>query len=260
MTDPLENFRLLVNGPEEEIDLSRAALTIAAAADPQVDIGRWLGELDDFSLGVDDLDSLRRRLFVELGFSGDTDDYYDPRNSLLNQTIRRRRGIPITLSVVMMEVGRRAGIKLDGIGMPGHFLVRLPTTGEHVDPFFGGIVLDEQGCRQRFHQINGTDSRLTFGPDMLPVIGKQLILARMLNNLKTVYAARSDGVNMEWAVRMRMAIPRVGPEEVVELGRALALQGRFAEGAEEIGRVAEEHPSLSDQLRLAALGIRSRLN
>lgn len=258
--DYLDEFEALVNRPDEEVDLALGALTIAAAADPGVEIGYWLQELDEYALGVDDLESLRTRLFEELGFAGDTDDYYDPQNSFLNRTIERRKGIPITLSVLTMEVGRRAGIKLQGVGMPGHFLVRLPMTGEYVDPFFGGAVLDEAGCEQRFRQISGADSQVPFGPDMLPVVGNQQILARILNNLKAIYRARSDGSSLEWVTRMRMSIPEIGPMEVVDLGQALAMQGEFQQGAEQIARVADSHPSVAEQLRMAALAIKARLN
>lgn len=260
MENYVDEFESLVSRPDDEIDLARAALTIAAAADPTVDIGFWLEELDHYALGVDDLESLRKRLFTELGFAGDTEDFYDPQNSFLNRTIQRRKGIPITLSVVTMEVGRRAGIKLEGVGMPGHFLVRMAMTGQHIDPFFGGTLLDEAGCEQRFRQISGVRQEMPFGPKMLPVVGNQQILARMLNNLKAIYRARSEGTNLEWVARMSMAIPEVGPMEVVELGHALAMQGQFQQGAEQIDRVADAHPTLADQLRLAALAIRARLN
>lgn len=256
----VDDFAILLSQPEQKIDLARAALMICAAADPSVDVDRWLATLDEYAQGVDDLDTLRSRLFDELGFEGDTDDYYDPQNSFLNRTIQRRKGIPITLSVLTIEVGRRAGIKLEGIGMPGHFLVRLPMTGEHIDPFFGGKVLDEAGCEERFRQITGFKDATPFGPELLPVVGKRLILARMLNNLKVIYRARSDGPSLEWVARMRMAIPELGPTEVVDLGHAMAMQGRFKEGAEEIVRAAEEHPSAARQLRLAALSIRASLN
>lgn len=260
MHNYLDAFEALIDRPDEEVDLAQAALTIAAAADPGVDIGYWLERLDEYALGVHDLESLRKRLFTELGFAGDTEDYYDPQNSFLNRTIQRRKGIPITLSVVTMEVGRRAGIKLEGVGMPGHFLVRMAMTGEHIDPFFGGTVLDEAGCEQRFRQISGADPDMPFGPDMLPVVGNRQILARMLNNLKAIYRARSEGSSLEWVARMSMAIPEAGPMEVVELGQALAMQGQFREGAEQIDRVADAHPSVAQQLHLAALSIRASLN
>lgn len=260
MSDPVENFRGLVNQPEDRIDLGRAALAIAAAGHPDLEPRVWLAHLDEFAYGIDDLDSLRRRLFEELGFDGERESYYVPESSFLDVAIRRRRSIPITLSVLTMEVGRRAGINLEGIGMPGHFLVRSPSTGDYIDPFFNGELMDEAGVEARFRQVTGVPAAVKFGPGMRPVAGKQEILARMLNNLKAMYKARSDGRSLEWVLRMRLAIPIIPRDEVTHLGEALALQGRVSEGAAEVLAVADEHPELADQLRAAARSLRSSLN
>ncbi|CAN5901353.1 SirB1 family protein [soil metagenome] len=260
MLDPVDSFKEIVNQPEDRIDLGRAALAIAAADHPDLDPQEWLSLLDDYAYGVNDLDSLRRRMFTELGFDGETDNYYEPESSFLDVAIKRRRGIPITLSVLMMEVGRRAGIKLEGIGMPGHFLVRSPLTGDYIDPFFKGELMDEAGVEARFRRVGGMPAEVRFGPGMRPVAGKQEILARMLNNLKAIYRARSDGRSLEWVLRMRLALPIIPRDEVRDLGEALALQGRVREGADEVMAVAQEHPDLADQLRAAARSLRSSLN
>lgn len=260
MPDPVEVFRDLVTRPEEEIDLGRAALMIAAGDHPELDPDPWLAQLDEFAFGVDDLDSLRARLFQELGFDGERETYYEPTSSFLDVAISRRRSIPITLSVLTMEVGRRAGIKLDGIGMPGHFLVQFPMTGRYIDPFFNGELLDEEGVEARFRQVTGVAAAVKFVPGMRPVSGKQEILARMLNNLKAIYKARKEGSSLEWVLRMRMALPIIPPEEVVDLGEALALQGRVSEGAAEVMAVAGAHPELAEQLSAAARAIRASLN
>lgn len=259
--DAVEYFRSLVEDrPEEQIDLGRAALAIAAADHPDIEPEKWLSRMEDYSYGVDDLDSLRRRLFTELGFDGERDNYYEPESSFLDVAIQRRRSIPITLSVLTMEVGRRAGVRLEGIGMPGHFLVRSPLTGDYIDPFFKGELLDEKGVEARFRQVTGVPAAVRFGPGMRPVSGNQEILARMLNNLKAIYRARSDGRSLEWVLRMRLAMPKIPREEVADLGHALALQGRVREGAAEMMAVAEEHPELAEQLRTAARSLRSSLN
>ena len=258
--DPLDEFAAIVALPEEQIDLAMAALLIAAADHPDLEPEVWLGKLDEFAYGVDDLDSLRRRLFVELGFDGERDHYYEPESSFLDVAIERRRSIPITLSVITMEVGRRAGVKLEGIGMPGHFLVRSVMTGRYVDPFFNGELMDEEALEARFREVTGVSSGVKFGPGMRPVSSKQEILARMLNNLRAIYRARSDGRSLEWVARMRLSIPIIPPAEVIELGDALALQGRVAEAAEEVLAVAASHPELADQLRAAARSLRASLN
>lgn len=256
----IDEFEEMVSRPDEQIELAAAALLIAAADHPELRREQYLTQLDEFSYGVDDLDSLRRRMFQELSFKGETEDYYAPESSFLDVAIDRRRGIPITLSVLMIEVGRRAGIKLQGIGMPGHFLVRFPMTGQYLDPFFGGEILDEQGCEERFKQVTGVAAKISFGPGMRPVSTNKEILARMLNNLKAIYKARTDGRSLEWTARLRLALPNVPREEVADLGEALALQGRFREGAAEIDAVAREHPTLAPTLAPAARALRASLN
>jgi regulator of sirC expression with transglutaminase-like and TPR domain len=258
--NPVEEFAEMVSRPEERIELAKAALLIAAADHPSIEPDVYVSRLDDFSYGVDDLGSLRKRLFEELGFTGETENYYAPEGSFLDVAIERRRGIPITLSVLTIEVGDRAGIKLEGIGMPGHFLVRFPPTGEYIDPFFKGEILDERGCEERFKQVTGVAAKVSFGPGMRPVSSKQEILARMLNNLKAIYRAHNDGRSLEWVARMRLALPIVPREEVADLGEALALQGRFREGAAEIDAVAQKHPTLAPALVPAARALRASLN
>jgi len=141
-------FADLVALPDDEIPLDEAALLIAAQARPELDVGAELGRLDELAGGCGEatLDGLAQHLFTDLGFHGNTEHYQDPDNSYLDQVLERRVGIPIALSVVTMEVGRRLGVALDGVGMPGHFLVRHradPAT--FLDPFDHGRRLDDQG-------------------------------------------------------------------------------------------------------------------
>jgi len=240
--------------------LDRAALAIARGADPDLDEARWLGELDRLADGVDGLDALVRRLFVDEAFSGNGADYYDPRNSLLPHVLHRRLGIPITLAVVCIEVGRRAGIRLEGVGMPGHFLVR--TGGADpvlLDVFDGGRVLDLAGAEARFRAVAG--ARVPFGPHLLTAAPTDAILARMLENLRGIYRSRRRPGSLEWVLRMRLALPGAGPSELVELANALAGQGRWDEGA----RLLEEHaphhePETREGLELVARMQRAHLN
>lgn len=233
---------------------------IGAHHNPELSVDASLSRMDEFALGVDDLTTLRHRLFDELGFTGDTKHYYDPENSFLDVVLEKKESIPITLSVLTMEVGRLAGVKLEGIGMPGHFLVRSPLSGEYIDPFLAGEILDEAGCEQRFRQVTGVKGSVAFAPGMRPVATKQEILARMLNNLKAIYRSRNDGGSLEWVLRLRLALPIVPREEVAELGEALRLQGRFAEGAEEIEAVVEQHPELANPLNAVSRSLRATLN
>jgi regulator of sirC expression with transglutaminase-like and TPR domain len=136
--------------------------------------------------------ALRRYLFEEEGFRGNEQDYYDPRNSFLNEVIDRRTGIPITLSVVYIEVARRAGLRAVGVGLPGHFLVRVSGGGADllVDPYHGGIALSEGDCQERLNRIYG--GRLKVDAAMLAPCGPKALLARMLRNLKAIYLKSGD--------------------------------------------------------------------
>ncbi|HEX2054685.1 MAG TPA: transglutaminase-like domain-containing protein [Actinomycetota bacterium] len=260
MRDAVGEFADVVSRPEEQIDLARAALLLSAADHPDIEMESYLARIDEMAYGVADLESLLLRLFTEVGFDGEREHYYEPESSFLDLVIDRRRGNPITLSVLTIEVGRRAGIKLEGIGMPGHFLVRSPMTGEYVDPFFKGELMDEEAVEARFRQVTGLATQVRFGPGMRPVSSKLEILARMLNNLKAIYRARSDGRSLEWVLRMRLAIPIIPRDEVTDLGQALALQGRVHEAAAEVLAMADAHPELADQLRAAARSLRASLN
>src|SRR4051794_22158987 len=184
--DPTIRFAELVAGPEEDLRLDEAALLIAAHATPDLDIGAELKLLDRLAAGIPEgtLEEWRRHLFVDLGYSGDIGRYYDPANSFLNEVIRRRRGLPITLSVLGMEVGRRVGLRLLGVGMPGHFLLKHGPD-VYVDPFDAGRVLDRSECIDRFRAVNGP--RAAFRTGYLEPVGPHAILGRMLNNLKAVY-------------------------------------------------------------------------
>src|SRR5690606_29139610 len=151
-------FAALLARPDHEIPLDEAALLIAAQAQPGLDVAAELAALDEIAAQVRDptLTGLLRLLFRDLGFDGNRDDHYDPRNSFLNEVRQRRTGIPITLSVLTMEVGRRVSVPLWGVGMPGHFLLRDKVDPDvFVDPFGGGRLLDPASCAKLFRQIHG---------------------------------------------------------------------------------------------------------
>ena len=150
---PYERFVATVARPAVSVPLDEATLCIAAHAEPSVDVDGYLRRLDAVAEGVraPTLDGLVSHLFSTLRFTGNRRHYYDPRNSFLNHVLDRRIGIPITLSVVVMEVGRRIGVPVAGVGMPGHFLVRDKVDPDvFVDPFDRGQLLDAVGCRQLF--------------------------------------------------------------------------------------------------------------
>jgi regulator of sirC expression with transglutaminase-like and TPR domain len=257
--DPTTRFAALVQGPPDRFALDEAALLIAAHARPDLDVAAELRLLDRLAAGIPagDLHDWRRHLFVDLGFSGDVTQYYYPANSFLDQVVRRRKGLPITLSVLGMEVGRRVGLRLEGVGMPGHFLLRHGPDS-FVDPFDGGRVLDRAGCIERFREVNGR--RAAFLPSYLDPVSPVAILSRMLNNLKSVYAGRGDVAALTWVADLRAALPDTSPLEDWEWARVLGLTGRFVEAADRMEALAGVLPGEEKSLRAEASAMRARLN
>ncbi|MQA16213.1 MAG: hypothetical protein GEV09_19320 [Pseudonocardiaceae bacterium] len=258
--EAVERFSELARQRKPGPSLAAGALAIAAGADPELDVDRWLAELDRLAEGVDSLESLLRKVFVDEGFAGDTEDYYDPRNSLLHEVLIRRRGIPITLSVVCIEVGRRAGVPLEGVGMPGHFLVRPYGTDRYIDAFAGGTELDLAGCEALFRSSTGAGRDVSFGRHLLTTAPVPAILTRILQNLRAVYRSRTQFADLEWVLRMRLALPGVGAAELVELGQAMGRQGRFLDGARFLEARLGERPQDAETLDLAARTLRANLN
>ena len=228
---------------EEPGALAEAALLIAAEEYPALDVAAWLARLD--ALGArarervpprGDADqtaaALTRLLVEDYGLRGNDADYYDPRNSFLNEVLERRLGIPLTLSLVYMDVGARAGVAVRGVGLPGHVVVRLER-GETVrllDPYNGGRPLDEADCRRLVERLGG--GRLRFEPAHLRAVSARAILIRMLANLKGVYTALGD-----WR-RARGAVDRIlllAPEAVGELRDRGLLSARLGEPVAAIG-------------------------
>ncbi len=187
-----------VGQPEPEITLDQAALLIAAEEYPDLDIPHYLHLLDQWAVEAEEqireadephqiVAELNHFLFDELGLCGDTGGYYDPRNSFLNDVMDRRLGIPITLSLIYIEIGRRLSLPIAGIGLPGHFLVAFQTEGEpiYVDAFHRGAVLTVEECRRKMEEIY--QGRMEFRPEHLDPVAKKQILIRMLQNLKGFY-------------------------------------------------------------------------
>lgn len=260
--DPTARFAELVEGPEEQLPLDHASLLIAAHAYPDLDVGAHLAELDDLAAQCPEptFDGWRKYLFEELRFSGDVENYYDPANSFLNEVLRRRTGLPITLSILGMEVGRRLGVPLVGVSMPGHFLLEhggaSPRTW--VDPYGGGRVLDRAACEERFHLVNGAST--PFLESYLDPVGPRAILGRMLANLKAIYASRGNLEALAWVFALRLAIPGTPTLERRDLARVLGSTGQFVQAAEALEELAETLPGQATSLLAEAVALRARLN
>ena len=193
---------MMVRLPEEKINLAEAALLIAAEEQqPGLDPRPWLRRLDEMAASLEprlagvrnELDRvgiLNQFLAGEVGLRGNADDYYDPRNSFLNEVLERRLGIPVTLAILWMEVGRRVGIPLTGVGFPGHFLLRHGRYPQILlDPFDGGRLLTMDDCRGILEQATGGrfPADEPFDPKLLRPAGPRQILLRMLGNLRGIY-------------------------------------------------------------------------
>lgn len=256
----VEHFTSLLAGRGPGPHLDVGALAIAAGADPELDVGVSLRELDRLAESIDSLETLIRRLFVEEGFAGNTTRYYDPRNSLLDHVLNRRLGIPITLSVVCIEVGRRAGVSLEGISMPGHFLVRPLASDHYLDAFHGGTLLDLAGCEALFRASTRAGQNVQFGRHLLTPSPRRAIFARILENLRMTYRGLGRPADLEWVLRMRLALPGVGAQELIELGRTLGRQGRFRDGATFLESQIPQWPQHAELLEQTARSLRAQLN
>lgn len=235
--DVRARFAALAQAPEGKVRLAEAALWIAAQEYPDLDVRAWLQRLDALGRAVArkvtpglDADqaasALSRFLFTDEGFRGNAEDYYDPRNSFLNDVLERRLGIPITLSVVYIEVATGAGVTVRGVGLPGHFVVRVERHGATrlVDPFNGGRTLTEADCHALVRRTHGADVRLD--PAHLQPVTTRDIVARMLGNLKGIYMQRGDWPR---ALRAVEGILAVRPDALGEIRDRGAIHARLGE-------------------------------
>lgn len=218
-------FAHLCCRPEAELDLGQAALAIAEPEFPGLDFDLYLSRLDRLAEGAwpavrgvreaaSQGASLVMHLINEEGFQGNTQSYEDPRNSFLNEVLDRRLGIPITLSVVMMEVARRLSVPLQGVSFPGHFLLRAGKAEEtplYLDPF-GGRALSKADLQALVHR--GTGQRRDPRPDELQVATKKMILTRMLTNLRNIYTQQGDAARARLAVERQKVLEQASPPVV----------------------------------------------
>ncbi|MHB8744838.1 MAG: SirB1 family protein, partial [Sulfuricaulis sp.] len=227
-----ERLAKLIKISDQDLNLAEAALLIAMDEYPGLDVEAYLRQLDELATGVqqrlpahagleDILVTLNQFLFVELGFTGDTETYDDPRNSFLNEVLDRKRGIPITLSILYMEVGRRLGLPLKGVSFPGHFLVKFSThEGEVVlDPFSGGSLMSKEDLEAILEETYGGVSDIHAPLErLLTTTGKKEILVRMLRTLKATYLRREQYDKALSVVDRILLIQPDQPDEVRDRG------------------------------------------
>lgn len=210
--------------PDDDIDLAAAALYIAQEEYSSLDVEEYLNALDTMADEVAErlpderypmrvIQTVNQYLFDDLGYHGDSETYYDPRNSFLNDVIERRTGIPITLSLVYLEVAQRIDFPMAGVGLPGHFLIR-PVQQEmeiFVDVFHNGEILFSEDCENLLKQLYGPAARLQ--DQFLDVVDKRQFLMRMLSNLKAIYLKQGELLKTLSAIERIMLI---FPDNVME--------------------------------------------
>jgi regulator of sirC expression with transglutaminase-like and TPR domain len=211
------------------VDLAEAALLIACEEYPNLDVPGYLARFEDMARELRErlaeeprperaVMALNRYLFQEQGFHGNTEAYYDPRNSYINEVLDRRTGIPITLSTVYIEVARRAGLHVEGVGLPGHFIVRVnvPGRGVLIDPYHCGALLSEKECQDRLDRIFG--GRVKVEARMLSGCGRKAMIERMLRNLKAIYVKDEDYSRALGAVELLLRLDPGNAEDVRDRG------------------------------------------
>jgi regulator of sirC expression with transglutaminase-like and TPR domain len=263
MTLELRAFCDAVRAPEPEIDLALAALLVARVEHPDLSPAPQLRRLDELAElsgagGIDDrlhaLHRLREFLFEEEGFRGNSVDYFDPRNSCLNDVLDRHLGIPITLSLLFMEVGRRVGLPIRGVGLPGHFVVRVDVGHEPVllDPFDGGAVVTQERAAELVARAVGRRVPLTeehFSP-----LGKRQVVLRMLMNLRGIYCARSEWSKARAVFDHLLVVDEDCVGHVRDRGAVLVKLGHLRQGAADFERYLGRCPQAGD-----AEGVRRQL-
>jgi regulator of sirC expression with transglutaminase-like and TPR domain len=196
-------FSEIASLEEDAFPLDRAALMLALDEYPELDWQEYLRRLDTLAARVEVLsgedrvpvniiESINEILFVQEGLRGNSEDYYDPRNSFINDVLDRKLGIPISLSVIYMEVARRIDFKIEGVGFPGHFLVKHVSNNRDIiiDPFNLGRILTQNDCQELLDKIfNGT---VSINPSLLQPMQKRSIMTRMLYNLKGIYTQKEE--------------------------------------------------------------------
>jgi regulator of sirC expression with transglutaminase-like and TPR domain len=253
---PLREFAELTGGPDDRVNLARAALAIGRWEYPTLEVDAYVERLDGLARGVDGprrstdplgrLHRLREYLFVEQGFAGNREDYYDPRNSFLNDVLDRRQGNPITLSLVLMEVGKRLGLTVEGIGLPGHFIAgaRLGDSQILLDPFNAGALLTPEACEKLVGRALGRQVALK--PENFAAVTRRQFLARMLANLKGIYWQREAWDRVVGVIDRLLVLDPKAAGEWRDRGVAWTKLGEIRRGLVDWERYLTEFPNAAD--------------
>ena len=251
-----EALRDLLAGKSSRIELDIAALEIARIEYPDLDANSFLaqldqyafeiaGRVDDFSDGANFVAVANEYLFGDLGFRGDDEDYYNPANCCLNRVLETRRGIPITLSVLYIEIARRLAKPVRGVGLPGHFLVRYDDLSYSaiIDPFHGGQIVDAARCCY-LAQVESLDD------GMLDAVDQRHIAMRLINNLRGIYFNRRDGVKALQILDLLIDALPDRADEHKQRAVALLQQQRIPESFAAFKRYLDLSPDAPDRERV----------
>jgi regulator of sirC expression with transglutaminase-like and TPR domain len=253
---PLREFAELTGRPDGRIDLARAALAVARLEYPGLDVDAYLERLDALARGVDGprrsadpvgrLHRLREYLFVEQGFAGNREDYYDPRNSFLSDVLDRRQGIPITLSLVLIEVGKRLGLAVEGIGLPGHFIAgaRFGDSQILLDPFNAGALLTPEACEKLVGRAMGR--KVALKAENFAAVTRRQFLTRMLANLKGIYWQREAWDRVVGVIDRLLVLDPKAAGEWRDRGLAWSNMGEVRRGVVDWERYLTEFPNAAD--------------
>ncbi len=236
--DPIQDFARLMQRAEEEFNLDEAALLIARTEYPELNVPDQLARLDALAFrlhcdlsrpAIEIIASMNKLLFDKEQFRGNEEEYDDPRNSYLNDVLDRKLGIPISLSIIYIEVARRRGLPVMGLSFPGHFLVKYRTdhNGILIDPYRRGRILTRQDCQELLKAQFGDEAELK--PEYFAASTKKQILARMLNNLKGSYVRRHDFTRVLTLVQLALGVDPESSQQLHDRGMIYFLMRRFKE-------------------------------
>ena len=238
------------------IELDQAALELARIEYPDLNTDAWIHELDhhaftiadrahDLSDGQNFIETANDYLFGVLGLRGNEEDYYNPDNSCINRVLETRRGIPITLSVIYIEIARRLSKPVSGVGLPGHFLIRYDDEGYSalIDPFHNGALVDIAQCC-KLAQVDTLDER------MLEPVDRRHVVLRMINNLRGIYFARHDTSRALQILDLLIEADPTSADEHKQRGVALLQAHRMHDALKAFHRYLELSPEAPDKDRI----------
>ena len=258
---PSEQIEQVFAGPDHEVALGEAALVLARLEYPNLDVRAYLDEFERFAAeaeaGLPDnyepdsiIAGLNAYLFENLGFRGNEDDYYNPRNSFLNDVLERRTGIPITLSIVYLEIARRLGLPFYGVGLPGHFIIKYDDNRRYifVDPFHAGRVLETEDCREIVRGIAGSELVLT--EQHFRAVDNRYIILRMLSNLRSIYLQTRQYRKVIAVLDMVLNLAPASAEDYKQRARLHHELGQSTPAIKDLETYLSMRPDASDETQV----------